>query len=67
MKRLGILIASMLLLVSCGSTTQMIQKKGSADFNRMMKRIDDLVQDEAFAHAHWGVMAFTFRVMVPVW
>jgi len=56
MKRLGILLAIMLLLVSCGSTTQTIQKKGSTDFNTMMSKVDALVQDEAFAHAHWGVM-----------
>ena len=56
MKRLGILLSIVLLLISCGSTTQTIQKKGSANFNAMMAKVDVLVKDEAFAHAHWGVM-----------
>jgi D-alanyl-D-alanine carboxypeptidase/D-alanyl-D-alanine-endopeptidase (penicillin-binding protein 4) len=45
-----------MFLLSCGTVSQSIQKKGDADFNRMMEKIDDLVEDEAFAHAHWGVM-----------
>ncbi len=56
MKRLGILLSIVLLLISCGSTTQTIRKKGSADFNTMITKVDALIQDKAFSHAHWGVM-----------
>jgi serine-type D-Ala-D-Ala carboxypeptidase/endopeptidase (penicillin-binding protein 4) len=45
-----------MFLLSCGTISQTIQKKGSTDFNTMMSKVDALVQDEAFAHAHWGVM-----------
>ena len=56
MKRLVFLLSIILLLVSCGSTSQTIRQKGSANFNHMMSKVDALVKDEAFAHAHWGVM-----------
>ena len=56
MKRLGILLFISMFLFSCGTLSQAIQKKGDSDFNDMMKKIDALVNDEAFAHAHWGVM-----------
>jgi len=56
MKRLCILMLIGLLLFSCGTLSQSVKKRGSGDFNTMMKKIDALVEDEAFAHAHWGVM-----------
>ena len=56
MKRLYVLLFIGMFLFSCSTVSQSIQKKGDADFNRMMSKIDVLVEDEAFAHAHWGVM-----------
>lgn len=56
MKRLGLLLFIAMFLISCGTVSQSIQKKGIGDFNTLMKRVDALVNDEAFAHAHWGVM-----------
>jgi len=56
MKRLSILLFVGMFLLSCGTISQSIQKKGTTDFNKMMTKIDALVKDEAFAHAHWGVM-----------
>ncbi|MCF7833317.1 MAG: D-alanyl-D-alanine carboxypeptidase/D-alanyl-D-alanine-endopeptidase [Candidatus Marinimicrobia bacterium] len=56
MKRLSILLFIGIFLLSCGTVSQTIQKKGSANFNKMMMKVDALVKDEAFAHAHWGVM-----------
>jgi serine-type D-Ala-D-Ala carboxypeptidase/endopeptidase (penicillin-binding protein 4) len=56
MKRLSIFLLISMFLFSCASVSQSIQKKGDSDFNNMMKEIDALVEDEAFAHAHWGVM-----------
>ena len=56
MKRLSILLFIGIFLLSCGTVSQTIQKKGSANFNKMMTKVDALVKDEAFAHAHWGVM-----------
>ena len=56
MKRLSTLLFIGLFLFSCSTVSQSIQKKGDADFNVMMNKIDALVNDEAFAHAHWGVM-----------
>ena len=56
MKRLGIIALIVILFVACTGSTQAVRKKGSSDFNHMMKKINVLVNDEAFAHAHWGVM-----------
>ena len=56
MKRLFVFLFIGMFLLSCGTISQTIQKKGSANFNAMMTKVDALIQDEAFSHAHWGVM-----------
>ncbi|MEA2076524.1 MAG: D-alanyl-D-alanine carboxypeptidase/D-alanyl-D-alanine-endopeptidase [Candidatus Marinimicrobia bacterium] len=56
MKRLCILLFIGMFLLSCGTMSQAIQKKGNSNFNSMMQKIDALVNDEAFSHAHWGVL-----------
>ena len=49
-------VCSMLLLTACAGPSQAIKKRGSREFNTLMKDIDALVCDEAFDHAHWGVL-----------
>ncbi|MEA3392737.1 MAG: D-alanyl-D-alanine carboxypeptidase/D-alanyl-D-alanine-endopeptidase, partial [Candidatus Marinimicrobia bacterium] len=45
-----------MFLLSCATVSHNIQKKGNSNFNNMMQKIDALVNDEAFAHAHWGIL-----------
>ncbi|MFA6617717.1 MAG: D-alanyl-D-alanine carboxypeptidase/D-alanyl-D-alanine-endopeptidase [Candidatus Neomarinimicrobiota bacterium] len=56
MKRFCTLFLMTLLVISCGTSSQSIKKKGSSDFNKLMTNIDALVNDESFEHAHWGLM-----------
>ena len=56
MKRLNLLLIVLLLLISCSASSESIVKTASGDFNLLMKKVDALVKDKAFAHAHWGVM-----------
>ncbi|MFO7841195.1 MAG: D-alanyl-D-alanine carboxypeptidase/D-alanyl-D-alanine-endopeptidase [Fidelibacterota bacterium] len=56
MKRISIIILTIVLLISCTSTSESVKKSGPRTFNSMMKAIDELVHDEAFSHAHWGVL-----------
>ncbi|MBN2780871.1 MAG: D-alanyl-D-alanine carboxypeptidase/D-alanyl-D-alanine-endopeptidase [Candidatus Marinimicrobia bacterium] len=57
MKRSTMLIGIlMLILAGCGSVSESVKKTGSSSFNRMMRDIDALVNDEVFSHAHWGVL-----------
>lgn len=56
MKRIGIILLTLLFLVSCSGTSEAVKKTGPSAFNDMMKAVDALVRDEAFAHAHWGVL-----------
>lgn len=56
MKRFITLCLITLLIASCGTSSQSIKKKGSFDFNKLMSKIDALVNEESFDHAHWGVM-----------
>ncbi len=54
MKRfIVLLLAFILLLTSCISSSSF---RGKACDSTLLKKIDALVHDEAFAHAHWGVM-----------
>ena len=56
MKRFISLWFIAILIISCGSSSQSARKGETNDFNQLMLKIDALVKDEAFLHAHWGIM-----------
>jgi serine-type D-Ala-D-Ala carboxypeptidase/endopeptidase (penicillin-binding protein 4) len=56
MKRFTMIMFSILILAACSVSSESIRKKGDPGFNRMMRQIDALVHDEAFSHAHWGIL-----------
>lgn len=54
MKRFTVLLSAfVLLLTSCTSSSFFKEK---ACDSTLLKKIDALVNDEAFAHAHWGIL-----------
>lgn len=56
MKKILIFVLTILFLAACGTLSENIKKTGDADFNNLMQNIDNLVKDEVFSHAHWGVL-----------
>lgn len=56
MKRFSILLFVAIFVMSCGSSSQTMKKSGGHHIDQLISNIDAIVQDEAFAHAHWGVL-----------